>query len=111
MKSTIGRNLKTLRGFNKFTQEQIAQFLGIERSAYSNYESGLRDAPLEILEKCSDIYGCDLHLFFEEKELEKTDLLVCAFRVSDISDADMNEIAKFKNIVKNYIKINTLLAK
>ena len=111
MNLTIGRNLKTLRDFNDFTQDKIAQFLSIERSTYANYESGLREAPLDVLEKCSHLYGCDLQLFFEETELEKSDMLVCAFRVSDLSESDMQEIAKFKNIVKNYIKINTLIEK
>ena len=34
----IGENLKKIRELSGFTQEQIAKSIGIERSAYSNYE-------------------------------------------------------------------------
>lgn len=112
MNKIIGKNLKLFRGFNRFTQEQVADFLGLNnRSTYSNYESGDREAPLEVLEKCADLYGCDMTLFFEDNETSVNDMLICAFRADNISASDMAEVAKFKNVVKNYLKINTLLAK
>jgi transcriptional regulator with XRE-family HTH domain len=64
METTIGRNLKLLREANSFTQDQVASFLGINRSTYSNYESGDREAPLEVLEKASDLFGCELSILF-----------------------------------------------
>ena len=41
----IGENLKKIRELSGFTQEQIAKSIGIERSAYSNYEGGTREVP------------------------------------------------------------------
>ena len=38
----VGRNLKALREANCYTQEQVASYLGVQRSAYANYESGER---------------------------------------------------------------------
>lgn len=112
MNKIIGKNLKKFRNFNRFTQDQVTGFLGLNnRSTYSNYESGDREVPFEILEKCADLYGCDLSLFLEENEQAETDILVCAFRADNITSSDMDEVAKFKNIVKNYLKLNTLLAR
>lgn len=112
MNKIIAQNLKAFRSFNRFTQEQVADFLGLKtRSAYSNYESGEREAPLEVLEKCADLYGCDLSMFFEENEVSAKEMLVCAFRADNVTASDIDEIAKFKNIVKSYIKLNTLLTK
>jgi transcriptional regulator with XRE-family HTH domain len=111
METIVGKNLKLLREANKFSQEQVSSFLGINRSAYSNYETGDREAPLEVLEKVSNLYGCDMYLLFEEKDQIVKEMLVCAFRVNNISESDMVEIAHFKDVVKNYIKINQLLAK
>lgn len=111
MKKIIGKNLKAFRKLNNFTQEKVSQYLGINRSTYGNYESGERETPLDVLEKCADVYGCDLLLFFEDNEVAADDMLVCAFRVNDISDEDLKEVAHFKNIVKNYIKLNELLKK
>jgi len=111
MKTIVGKNLKILREKSGFTQAQVADFLGINRSTYSNYESGDREAPLDILEKSADLLGCDLYLLFEEDEKVVQEMLVCAFRVDDISDADMEEIAQFKHLVKSYLKMDQLLQK
>ena len=59
----IGRNLKILREANGFTQQQMASFLGVNRSTYANYEVSARETPLDILEKAADILGADLSVF------------------------------------------------
>lgn len=105
----VGRNLRLLREANNFTQQQMASYLGINRSTYANYETEERETPLDILEKTSDILGVDLSLFFEEDENAVKNMLVCAFRAEDLSAEDMVEVAAFKNLVKNYLKINRLL--
>lgn len=108
MNTIIGKNLKQLRDFNKFSQEQVAEYLGIKRSTYSNYESGEREASLDLLEKISNLYGCELHVLFEENIESFKDALVCTFRVDNLSNSDLNEIANFKDIVKSYLKMNRL---
>ena len=37
-------------------QQQVADYLGITRSAYSNYENGIREIPLAVLMKAADFY-------------------------------------------------------
>ena len=105
----VGRNLKLLREANCYTQQQVADFLGIGRSAYSNYEAGDREAPIEILEKAASLMGCELAVLFEEEEDVVEDMLVCAFRADDFSESDMSEIADFKSIVLNYMKMKRML--
>ena len=107
----VGRNLKLLREANNFTQQQMASFLGINRSTYDNYEAEERETPLEILEKAADILGAELSVFFEEDINTVKSMLICAFRAEDLSKEDMEEVAAFKNLVKNYLKINRLLEK
>ncbi len=106
----VGRNLKALREANRYTQQQVADFLGIKRSAYSNYEAGCREAPIEILEKVASLMGCELEVLFEEKKEAVDDMLLCAFRADDLTDSDLSEIADFKNIVLNYMKMKRMLA-
>jgi len=110
MKTVVGTNLKLLRKANGFTQLKVVEFLGVERSTYSNYESGEREAPLEVLEKVADLFGCDLALLFEENKAVVQDMLVCAFRMDDLSQEDMQEIASFKHLVKSYLKMDLLLS-
>ncbi len=109
MNSIIGNNLRRLREANQFSQEQAASFLEIKRSTYSNYETGEREAPLAVLEKLTNLYGCELHLIFEEKEAVVEEILVCSFRTDNINEKDMKEIAYFKNVVMNYLKMDRLL--
>lgn len=109
MNHIVGNNLAKFRKANRFTQEQMASFLGIQRSAYSNYELGEREVPLDILEKAAALLGCKLSLFYEEDTSLVDNMLVGAFRVDNLSVEDMHEVAAFKNVVMNYLKMDNLL--
>ena len=92
MESVVGRNLKLLRDANGYKQETVAEFLGVNRSAAA-------------------LFGCELSLLFEEEEKALHGALACAFRADNLSPADMKEVADFKNIVLNYMKMERLLEK
>ena len=110
MKELIAQNLKKFREASGCTQEIVADLLGIGRSAYSNYELGEREMPLNHLEKVADFFGCELSAMFNEQASEE-DLIICAFRINDISQEDAEQIAQFKGLVKNYLKMQKLLNK
>lgn len=109
MDKIIGQNLCKLRKANNFTQEQVAEYLGINRSTYSNYELGEREMPFDLLERVADLLGCDLTVLMEEDEAVVDEMMICSFRVDDLSADDLEQIAAFKRIVKNYVKMNELL--
>lgn len=110
MDNVIGTNMTKLREANGLTQSQVANYLGVQRSAYANYESGLREPSLEILEKAASLFGCELSLLFEKDGNVVDNMLVSAFRVDDLKENDMKEVAAFKNVVINYLKMERLLA-
>ena len=107
----IAKNIKLLRQASNYTQENVASFLGIGRSAYSNYESGDRELPLSCMEKLADLYGSDAYMLYEENESVIEDMLATAFRVDNLSPADMEQIAAFKRVVKNSLMMDTMLSK
>ena len=107
----IAKNIKLLRQASNYTQESVASFLGIGRSAYSNYESGDRELPLSCMEKLADLYGCDAYMLYEENESVIEDMLATAFRVDNLSPADMEQIAAFKRVVKSSLMMDTMLSK
>ena len=107
----IAKNIKLMRQASNYTQEKVASFLGIGRSAYSNYESGDRELPLSCMEKLADLYGCDAYMLYEENESVIEDMLATAFRVDNLSPADMEQIAAFKRVVKNSLMMDTMLSK
>lgn len=107
----VAKNIKLLRKASNYTQENVAFFLGIGRSAYSNYESGDRELPLSCMEKLADLYGCDAYMLYEENESAIEDMLATAFRVDNLSPADMEQIAAFKRVVKNSLMMDKMLSK
>lgn len=111
MSNIIATNLKKLREAARYTQDEVAQALGITRSAYSNYESGDRETPYDVLEKVSDLFGCDMYVFFEENKNADAMILASAFRLEGLTDEDAVEIIRFKDIVKSYLKMEAIEAK
>ena len=95
----------------RYTQDDVAQALGITRSAYSNYESGEREAPYDILEKASDLFGCEMFVLFEENENVEALILASAFRLEGLTETDSAEIIRFKDIVKSYLKMEAIEAR
>ncbi len=110
MERIIGSNLKKFRIANRYTEQQVASFLGINRSTYSNYELGMRQMPFEHLCKTAELFGCELDTLISEDENVVNEMLACAFRVDDLSTADLEQIARFKKMVMNYLKISRLIA-
>lgn len=108
MKGLIGQNFKKMRENLGFTQDKIAAFLGCSREEISYYETAARDIPLPVLERASDLFGVELYEFFSEEE---TVGIKIAYRADDATVEDLNQIARFKKIVKNYQRINRLMQK
>ena len=108
MDKIIAGNLKKLRETARYTQEEVASALGITRSAYSNYESGDREIPFDVIEKVSDFYGCEMALLFEKNENIDAMILATAFRIDDMTPEDAKEICHFKDVVKSYLKMTAI---
>lgn len=49
--------LKFLRKAQKLTQEQVANFIGVKRVAYTSYEAGRTSPSLNILIKLANLYN------------------------------------------------------
>lgn len=105
---TIQNNIKAIRKKLGYTQETVADVLGIARPTYTEYETKDIDIPFNTLEKLSDFFGVELASFFAENDNQLKDALVCAFRTDGISIEDLRKIMKFKSIVKNYIKMQRI---
>ena len=52
----IYNRIKELRVDKDLGQKELAEILNVTRSAYSNYENGLRDVPVEVLVRLADFY-------------------------------------------------------
>lgn len=104
----LSRNLMKLRENLGFSQDKVAEFLNTSREEISYYETGKRDIPLSILERASDLFGVELEDFFSEEDSVG---ITIAYRADDCTKEDLEQIARFKKIVKNYQRINRLMEK
>lgn len=57
MNELLGERIKALRSAGNFTQEQIADQIGISRQKYARIESGTNNITLDILAKIANVLG------------------------------------------------------
>lgn len=68
---TLGEKLATYRKQNNYTQEQLAELLGVSRQAVSKWESDLAYPETEKLIKLSELYECSLDYLIKDKQPEE----------------------------------------
>ena len=69
----------------------------------------MRNMPLDVMESVANLFGVDLALLFEENQESLKSMLLCAFRAEELDKEDMKQIAEFKSIAMNYLRMNKLL--
>lgn len=86
---SLKENLKNYRLANDYTQQQVADVLGIDRTAYANYELGHTSPNIENLCKLARIFGVTLNdlvdFFYNEDELRDKFSCDCSMLFKGIS--------------------------
>jgi transcriptional regulator with XRE-family HTH domain len=63
IKVAIGNRIKELRK-NKYSQEELADLAGLDRTYINSVENGKRNISIENIEKIAKALGCTLQEFF-----------------------------------------------
>ena len=106
MEASIGNKLKTLRKGRKYTQQELADKMGITRCTVSNYEVGRRTPHLNELQRFAEFYGVDLSYFGVTSKDEIFDLLSRAkevFANEQISKEKKDDL--YKELMKLYLEL------
>ena len=102
----LHEKLKALRGYNYYTQQDIADKLGVTRATVSNFEIGRRKPEIDMLEKLAGIYNVDLN-YFATKEIKANDLIAFVERAENIfNNPDISDEKKEKvyhSLMKLYL--------
>lgn len=102
----LHEKLKALRIRKHFTQQDIADRLGVTRSTVSNFEIGRRKPEIDVLEKLAAIYGVDLN-YFATQPICANDLIELVERAENVfSNPDIAEDKKDKvytDLMKIYL--------
>lgn len=107
MSSSIGSKLQSLRKARHYSQQFVADKIGMKRSTISNYEIDRRQPSLSDLSRLAEFYEVGLDYFDLASADEVQDLLARArdvFESADISQKAKDDL--YKEIAKLYLKIN-----
>lgn len=100
--------LRALRLRHYYTQQDIADKLGVTRSTVSNFEIGRRKPEIDILEKLAAIYGVDLN-YFSSQNMQASDLMLLVEKAESIfSDPSIPEAQKdkvYQSLMKVYLRM------
>ncbi len=101
-RKTLGERLREAREYLGFSQDQVATFLGVSRSALSLMESGQRKVDALELKKLAGLYKRSVGYFTGEEEdaSVSADDKHLARKVSDLSSEDKEELARFADFLR-----------
>jgi len=103
----IGHNISNFRTKQGYSQEELAQYLGVTREFVSMVETGKRELSVTNLNKLADLFGIDMETLLEENADVNKVHLAFAFRSNHTSN-DLESIAAFKRVVLEYLKMNQI---
>lgn len=98
----VGEIFKEIRSKCGFTQDQMATFLGVDRTMITKYEKGERMLGVGTLEKACEIFGCNLNVL---RGIEEYKPMAVAYRAKDLTIEDMEAICMVQRIALNLRRI------
>jgi len=105
----VGARLKELRKKSRFTQGQVATYLDVDQSLVSKIEDGERTASSVILAKLAVLFCCSLADLVSEIDYKPVPQM--AFRVDELTDADLKNMVFIHKIVMNQVQMDKLLGR
>jgi len=105
----ISDNIRLLRKKIGYTQEQIAEYLGISTAAVTQYETGTRVIPASTVSKLALLFNVDEYELYQKEPQQQQLLSAFAFRADELQPQDLKSISEFKKIVLNYFHLSNEL--
>lgn len=105
----LPENIRELRKRLGYTQEQIADYLGISTAAVTQYETGVRVVPTTTVSKLALLFNVDEYQLYLEDPQQLQILSAFAFRADELQSKDLKSISEFKKVVINYFHLSTEL--
>lgn len=103
----LGENIKNMIKKSGFTQNQIAEFIGVDQSLISKFEKGDRSLNFELVDQICTLCGFSLSEVLKGNLDKKP--LTFAFRSTGLSTGDMKAISEINQIAFNLIRMQELM--
>lgn len=101
----IGRNIKFFREKLGLNQDDLAGYLDISREEVSYIENARRPIATTIISKAANLFGIEEYDLYEEDSETIAANVAFAFRADFLLTNDIQNIADFRKIVLNYLKM------
>ena len=66
----IGKNLKKLRESKKLSQQDVADYIGVERKTYMSWETDKSGVSSEFIPKLAEFFNVEIGVLFRKKPSE-----------------------------------------
>jgi transcriptional regulator with XRE-family HTH domain len=99
----LGEKLRQAREYVGFSQDEVATFLKVPRTAITNIESGQRKLEALELKRLAEIYRQPVGYFTGEDEASASlpaDVALLARQVAKLSAKDRDELGRFAEFLK-----------
>src|SRR2546427_11803855 len=96
-RAALGARLKDAREYGGFSQEDVAKYLSVPRSAVSLIESGARRLDILELRKLAKLYDCSIEELTGEKPSQKAEpdsIRMVARAAAALSPEDRSEVLR-----------------
>lgn len=94
----VGTNLKRLRSKTKFSQQEVADMLGLDRNTYTNWENEVTDIKSQFIPKLAEIFQVKIQDLFEDGQKQTT--------YNNLENADLKDNAIGQKDIQQGIIIN-----
>ena len=105
--NTLGQRLKASREKMGLTQKHIAEYLKVDQSLVSKFESGERVISSDMLDALSALFCCPVSALISNGDCHKP--IEFAFRTTALDTDDLAVLAKLNKIVLNQLQMEDLL--
>lgn len=106
----IGQNIRLFRDRMGLNQDHLADYLDIPREVISYYETGSRTIPLDAINRLADLFGIESFDLLEPDLAQQQVQLAFAFRADQFTTDDLKQMAAFRKVAMNYLKMKQSLA-
>lgn len=96
----FSQKLKLLRQEKNWTQEKLAEEIGVKRLAVSKYERGQSKPSAETLQKISEVFGVSIDYLLGEEPKKMSDTVINDKTLLEY----VSEIEKMGEEEKNFVK-------
>jgi transcriptional regulator with XRE-family HTH domain len=104
-RAALGARLKEAREYRGFSQEEVAGYLGVPRSAISLIESGSRRLDVLELRRLAELYKTTMEALTgahqEEPAPEPESVRLVARAAADLSPEDRDEVLRFAQFLRS----------